>query len=277
MHMKKKTWAAALGTLLAPAVVLSLPAPSASAHGWVVSPSSRQDQCANRVVQCGQIKYEPASVEGPKGLRTCSGGDPRWADLDNDSKGWKVTSVGTQQTLTWTIEARHATSNWQYFIGDQKIAQFNDGGRIPASSVSHQLDFTGFSGKQKLLAVWNIADTSNAFYACIDVNIGGGDGGTGGGTGGSDGGGTGGGETGGGTGGETGGGTGGETGGGDGGTGGGEQPGDCTTAAWSSGSIYTGGQTVSYNGHNWRAKWWVTGEVPGTTGEWGVWEDLGAC
>jgi predicted carbohydrate-binding protein with CBM5 and CBM33 domain len=24
-----------------------------------------------------------------------------------------------------------------------------------------------------VLAVWNIADTANAFYACIDVNIGG--------------------------------------------------------------------------------------------------------
>ncbi|MEU8624522.1 lytic polysaccharide monooxygenase [Streptomyces sp. NPDC048669] len=258
MHMKRM-WAAALGVLVAPAVALSLPAPSASAHGWVVSPSSRQDQCANRVVQCGPIKYEPASVEGPKGLRTCSGGDPRWADLNDDSKGWKTTPVGTTETLTWTIEARHATSNWQYFIGDQKIAQFNDGGRIPAASVSHQLDFTGFSGKQKVLAVWNIADTSNAFYACIDVNIGGGDGGTGGGDGG------------------TGGGDGG-TGGGDGGTGGGDGgTGDCTAGAWDAGSIYNGGETISYNGHNWRAKWWVTGEEPGTTGEWGVWEDLGAC
>ncbi|MFC8538167.1 lytic polysaccharide monooxygenase [Streptomyces sp. NPDC057249] len=241
----KKTWAAVLGALVAPAVALSLPAPSASAHGWVVSPSSRQDQCANRVVPCGQIKYEPASVEGPKGLRTCSGGDSRWADLDNDSKGWKVTPVGTTETLTWTIEARHATSSWQYFIGDQKIAQFNDGGRIPAATVSHQLDFSGFSGKQKVLAVWNIADTANAFYACIDVNIGGSDGG------------------------------GGDDGGGD--NGGGEEPGDCTVAAWNSGSVYNGGETVSYNGHTWRAKWWVTGEEPGTTGEWGVWEDLGVC
>ncbi|MYW12277.1 hypothetical protein GT034_28605, partial [Streptomyces sp. SID2563] len=30
-------------------------------------------------------------------------------------------------------------------------------------------------------------------------------------------------------------------------------------------------------GHTWRAKWWVQGDKPGTTGEWGVWEDLGAC
>ncbi|MGW2655347.1 lytic polysaccharide monooxygenase [Streptomyces sp. NPDC001478] len=265
----KKMWAVALGALVAPAVALSLPVPSASAHGWVVSPASRQDQCANGVVKCGQIKWEPASVEGPKGLRTCNGGDARWADLNDDSKGWRVTPVGTTETLTWTIEARHATSNWQYFIGDTKIAQFNDGGRIPAASVSHQLNFGGFTGRQKVLAVWNIADTANAFYACIDVNIGGGgDGGTGGGSGG-----TGGGD--GGTGGT--GGTGGSDGGTGGSTGGGEEPGTCTAGAWSAGTIYNGGETVSHNGHTWRAKWWVTGEEPGTTGDWGVWEDLGAC
>lgn len=51
----------------------------------------------------------------------------------------------------------------------------------------------------------------------------------------------------------------------------------CTKPAWASGTIYTGGQEVSYKGHNWKAKWWTTGEEPGTTGEWGVWQDLGAC
>ena len=68
-----------------------------------------------------------------------------------------------------------------------------------------------------------------------------------------------------------------EWGGNDGGDGGGDQPGDCTAGAWSAGDVYTGGETVSHAGHTWRAKWWVTGEEPGTTGEWGVWEDLGAC
>jgi chitin-binding protein len=27
------------------------------------------------------------------------------------------------------------------------------------------------SGKQKLLAIWNIADTANAFYACVDLQV----------------------------------------------------------------------------------------------------------
>ncbi|MFI8517687.1 glycoside hydrolase family 19 protein [Streptomyces sp. NPDC085481] len=48
-------------------------------------------------------------------------------------------------------------------------------------------------------------------------------------------------------------------------------------AAWNSSSVYTGGMTASYNGHNWSAKWWTQNETPGTTGEWGVWADQGAC
>lgn len=48
-------------------------------------------------------------------------------------------------------------------------------------------------------------------------------------------------------------------------------------AAWNSSSVYTGGMTASHNGHNWQAKWWTQNETPGTTGEWGVWADQGAC
>ncbi|BBA98514.1 putative chitinase [Actinacidiphila reveromycinica] len=51
----------------------------------------------------------------------------------------------------------------------------------------------------------------------------------------------------------------------------------CTAASWSSSQVYTGGDTVSWNGHDWLAKWWTQGEEPGTTGEWGVWSDQGAC
>lgn len=51
----------------------------------------------------------------------------------------------------------------------------------------------------------------------------------------------------------------------------------CTEPAWSSSAVYGGGNIVSHNGHAWKAKWWTQGEVPGTTGQWGVWEDLGAC
>ncbi|GAA2166875.1 MULTISPECIES: chitinase [Glycomyces] len=51
----------------------------------------------------------------------------------------------------------------------------------------------------------------------------------------------------------------------------------CTAAAWAPGEVYVGGDEVSHAGREYRAKWWTTGETPGTTGEWGVWQDLGAC
>ncbi len=53
--------------------------------------------------------------------------------------------------------------------------------------------------------------------------------------------------------------------------------GPCTQPAWNRTSIYTGGMRVSHRGRNWEAKWWTQGEEPGTTGEWGVWKDLGTC
>ncbi|WP_112133611.1 glycosyl hydrolase family 18 protein [Glycomyces dulcitolivorans] len=51
----------------------------------------------------------------------------------------------------------------------------------------------------------------------------------------------------------------------------------CEGAAWQSSAIYVGGDRVSHQEREYRAKWWTTGETPGTTGQWGVWEDLGAC
>ncbi|WP_329541417.1 lytic polysaccharide monooxygenase [Streptomyces sp. NBC_01358] len=233
----KRRLALVIGAGIAPLIAVALPATTASAHGYISSPPSRQAQCAAGTVPCGQIKYEPQSVEGPKGLRSCSGGNSQFAELDDDSKGWKVTPVAGSANFSWTLTARHATSTWQYYVGGTKVAEFNDGGAQPGATVTHNVNFGSLSGKQKVLAVWNVADTSNAFYACIDVNIGGG------------------------------------------GTDPGDpgDPGDCAASAWEAGRIYNGGDTASLGDHTWRAKWWTQGEQPGSTGEWGVWEDLGAC
>ncbi|AHH97894.1 chitinase C-terminal domain-containing protein [Kutzneria albida] len=51
----------------------------------------------------------------------------------------------------------------------------------------------------------------------------------------------------------------------------------CGAPEWASATVYTGGQTVSHNGHQWKARWWTQGDEPGSTGQWGVWQDLGAC
>lgn len=172
MPTSRKT-AALVGAALAPVIALSLPAGSASAHGYISDPPSRQAQCAAGTVSCGDITYEPQSVEGPKGLTSCSGGNSRFSELDDDSKGWAVTPVQKNTTFSWKLTARHSTSTWEYYVDGQQIALFDDGGAKPGEVVDHQVDFGSLSGKQKVLAVWNVADTDNAFYACIDVNVGG--------------------------------------------------------------------------------------------------------
>ncbi|WP_460858115.1 lytic polysaccharide monooxygenase auxiliary activity family 9 protein [Nocardiopsis coralliicola] len=156
-----------------PLVFALMPVAAASAHGYVSAPPSRQAQCAAGTVECGPIQWEPQSVEGPKGLTSCSGGNEAFSELDDDSKGWAVTPVGSSADFTWTITARHSTSTWEYYADGEKVAEFDDGGAQPGSTVEHNVDLSGQSGDTKVLAVWNIADTANAFYACVDVNVGG--------------------------------------------------------------------------------------------------------
>ena len=38
-------------------------------------------------------------------------------------------------------------------------------------SSTHQVNLGNHTGRQTVLAVWNIADTTNAFYACIDLQV----------------------------------------------------------------------------------------------------------
>ncbi|MBB4918357.1 glycoside hydrolase family 19 protein [Streptosporangium saharense] len=44
---------------------------------------------------------------------------------------------------------------------------------------------------------------------------------------------------------------------------------------WNTTKAYAGGLVASYQGHNWRAKWWTRGNVPG--GPSAIWTDQGAC
>ncbi|WP_158880384.1 lytic polysaccharide monooxygenase auxiliary activity family 9 protein [Amycolatopsis anabasis] len=171
MNVKRKVIAAAVGAAISPVVLVALPSATASAHGYVNSPPSRQAQCAKGTVPCGAIKYEPQSVEGPKGLRNCHGNNAAFAELSDDSKPWKPTAVGRTVTFNWTFTARHRTSNYEYFLGGQRIAVFDGGNAQPPANVSHQVNLGNATGRQKVLAIWNIADTANAFYACVDLQV----------------------------------------------------------------------------------------------------------
>ena len=115
------------------------------------------------VVSSGAI----AAGMGPLGLKA------RPRDLATKQA---AASVGQSVTFNWVLTARHATSTWEYFIGGRLLASFNDGGAQPGATKTHTVGMGGFSGRQTLLARWNIADTAMAFYSCVDLQIGGGGG-----------------------------------------------------------------------------------------------------
>jgi chitin-binding protein len=96
--------------------------------------------------------------------------------LADESRDWPAKAVGSTVAFTWVMTARHRTSNWEYFIGGKKVATVDGGNAQPDAVETHNVDLSAFPGKQKVLAVWNIGDTANAFYNCIDLNVGGGTG-----------------------------------------------------------------------------------------------------
>ncbi|MFI1866050.1 chitinase C-terminal domain-containing protein [Streptomyces jumonjinensis] len=53
--------------------------------------------------------------------------------------------------------------------------------------------------------------------------------------------------------------------------------GTCTAPAWSATGEYGTGVLVSHKSRNYKAKWWNKGDEPGASGQWGVWQDMGAC
>ena len=170
MKNRPRLAAAMAGVLAAPLVLVALPTGTAFAHGYVSSPASRQAQCARGTVKdCGAIQYEPQSVEGPKGLKSCNANLPQFAVLNNDSKGWTVHQTGRSVTFNWTFTARHRTRDYDYFVDGRKVANFSGNNQQPPATVSHTVN-VGSAGRHKVLAVWNIGDTANAFYSCIDIN-----------------------------------------------------------------------------------------------------------
>ena len=248
-RMRAVAVAAVLGLV---AVFPAVNAPSAEAHGWVTSPPSRQDNCSTGKTSfdCGKVKYEPQSVEAPKGSLQCSGGDAAFAVLDDNSKPWPVTNVGSELTLKWKLTAQHRTSLWEYFV-DGKLHQTYDAKNTkPDAITSHKLTNLP-AGKHKILARWNVADTPMAFYSCVDINVGGTtnpdptptntptpnpttappvD----------------------------------------------PTPGTSEATPWSAATAYTTGKVVSYQGQNYKAKWWTQGDNPASAGEWGVWAKVGS-
>ncbi|MER6914788.1 lytic polysaccharide monooxygenase auxiliary activity family 9 protein [Streptomyces sp. NPDC000594] len=172
---------------------------SAQGHGYADNVVSRQQLCATGVVQnCGQIQWEPESVEGYKGFpsagpadgKICAGGNGRFSELDAPRNGaWPTTQLGSGQshTFSWWIKVRHATSDFRYYITKdgydptkpltradlepQPFLTVPFGGARPATKVTHTGTLPRKTGRHLILGVWTVADTQNAFYACSDVKF----------------------------------------------------------------------------------------------------------
>lgn len=194
----------AIGVALLGITPLAIPfftAGVAQSHGFTQSPSSRQDACAQGIVSdCGAIQWEPQSVEGPKGFpnagpsdgQLCSGGNGSFAELDDPRGGqWPTTDVtaGEDFQFDWKITAAHATTSFRYFVTkdgwdpnqpltraaleSDPFVSIDYGGEQPPFDYSHTDALPADkSGRHMIFAVWDIADTGNAFYACSDVNFG---------------------------------------------------------------------------------------------------------
>ncbi|MFJ3924864.1 lytic polysaccharide monooxygenase [Streptomyces sp. NPDC090022] len=195
----RRAGAATLGLgLIAGASLLM--APSASSHGYTDSPISRQKLCANRTVaNCGQIQWEPQSVEGLKGFpaagpadgKICAGGNGQFAELDDPRAGaWPTTRLTSGQNFTfrWQFTANHSTTDFKYYVTkngwdpskpltrasleSQPFLTIAYNGARPPMTFSHQGALpSGKTGRHLILAVWTINDTANAFYACSDVQF----------------------------------------------------------------------------------------------------------
>lgn len=163
-------------------------------HGYVSKPTSRAAWgSANNV---GLVQYEPQSLEAPKGFPEAGPADGKIAsagglfggilDEQTSTRWLKSTITGGINNFSWYNTATHRTSKWHYYITKKDwdpnkplersefelIGTVDGNNAVPGQTVTHAINVpTDREGYHVILAVWDIADTSNAFYQVIDVNL----------------------------------------------------------------------------------------------------------
>ncbi|EJR63609.1 lytic polysaccharide monooxygenase [Bacillus toyonensis] len=198
MKMNKKSLGAV--ALTAGIIGTTLIPQNAYAHGFVEKPGSRSALCSPTYgalnVNCGSVMYEPQSLEVPKGFpqagpvdgQIASAGGKFGGILDQQTadRWFKNTITGGENTFTWKFTAPHLTSKWHYYITKigwnpnkaltradfEPIGTVQHDGSAASNNVAHKINVpTDRSGYHVILAVWDVADTANAFYNVIDVNL----------------------------------------------------------------------------------------------------------
>jgi predicted carbohydrate-binding protein with CBM5 and CBM33 domain len=177
-----------------------------SAHGYVQKPISRGYQAAlekntlgwtGAFNKYGKVIDDPQSLEAEQGYPSKGPADGRIASADGavddfimdtqTSSFWKKQTIYTgSNSFTWNYTADHPTTKWHYYITKngwnpnkpltrssfELIGTVSGNGQSSSKKPTHQITIpSNRVGYHVILAVWDVADTDNAFYNVIDANI----------------------------------------------------------------------------------------------------------
>jgi chitin-binding protein len=187
---------------IAAGMLLSTSKPVA-AHAYISAPESRGYLCRlNENTRCGNIVYEPQSLEGtdrfpetgPADGRIASAGHGAFAQLDaqNINRWTKRHIKAGPNEFTWTFTAAHSSRDWRYFITksdwnpnspltrDQfesvPFCEYQGENKRPPRQLTHLCNVPADrSGYHIVLGVWDVADTPMSFYNTVDLMIDNGD------------------------------------------------------------------------------------------------------
>ncbi len=183
----------------------------ADAHGYVEAPASRGYQGSldkessilgyDKAFELyGAVINNPQSLEARKGFPEAGPADGKIASaegglgqindfvLDNQTADrWKKQDIKTGPlSVTWHYTAAHSTTKWHYYMTKpgwdpnkplarsefEEIGVINHDGSAASNNLTHQINIPeNRLGYHVILAVWDVADTPNAFYNVIDVNV----------------------------------------------------------------------------------------------------------
>ena len=201
----KKSSLLGLGLVLATTGLTAFSSVDVSAHGYVESPVSRGYQgkldkekygWSVAIEKYGAVIDEPQSLEAPKGFPQSGPADGKIASA-NGAKGFELdkqtSALWTKQSLTagatkftWHYTQSHPTTKWHYYITKpdwnqnkplsrnelQLIGEVQGNDASSSANPTHTITIPSDRiGYHVILAVWDVADTSNAFYNVIDANI----------------------------------------------------------------------------------------------------------
>ena len=183
-------------------------ASQAYGHGHVLDPPSRAELCSNihtpaseKNTNCGQIMWEPFSIEGPDGWPAdgtipAGGAHSRFPELNEQTatRWGKVPMSGGATKFTWTFNANHVTKDYTYYMTragwnpnapltratfeDAPFCVVDGGMKMPPMTTDHTCNVPTLEGYHIILSVWDVGDTSNSFFNVIDVMFSGGGGGS---------------------------------------------------------------------------------------------------